>query len=107
MIKTHGQGPVLDVDFRHVRAATPTPEVLEAIAHARAIIIGPSNPIISIGPILAVPGPGRRDQLELGAGRGGQSAGRRQGPEGTDRRSSCAGPGGHSAATGSPPPMRD
>jgi LPPG:FO 2-phospho-L-lactate transferase len=56
MIKTHGQGPVLDVDFRHVRAATPTQEVLEAIARARAIIIGPSNPIVSIGPILAVPG---------------------------------------------------
>jgi LPPG:FO 2-phospho-L-lactate transferase len=56
MIKTHGQGPVLDVDFRHVRAAAPTPEALEAIAQARAIVIGPSNPIISIGPILAVPG---------------------------------------------------
>jgi LPPG:FO 2-phospho-L-lactate transferase len=56
MIKAHGQGPVLDVDFRHARAAVPTPEVLEAIAQARAIVIGPSNPIISIGPILAVPG---------------------------------------------------
>jgi LPPG:FO 2-phospho-L-lactate transferase len=30
--------------------------VLEAIATARAIVIGPSNPIISIGPILAMPG---------------------------------------------------
>ncbi len=56
MIKAHGHGPVLDVDLRHVRAAAPTAEVLEAIAQARAIIIGPSNPIISIGPILAVPG---------------------------------------------------
>ena len=46
----------VDVDFRGRRAAAPTPEVLEAIAQARAIIIGPSNPIISIGPILAVPG---------------------------------------------------
>jgi LPPG:FO 2-phospho-L-lactate transferase len=30
--------------------------VLEALSQARAIIIGPSNPIISIGPILALPG---------------------------------------------------
>jgi LPPG:FO 2-phospho-L-lactate transferase len=44
------------VDFRHARAAAPTAEVLKAIATARAIVIGPSNPIISIGPILALPG---------------------------------------------------
>jgi len=30
--------------------------VLDAIARAEAIVIGPSNPVISIGPILAVPG---------------------------------------------------
>jgi LPPG:FO 2-phospho-L-lactate transferase len=36
--------------------ARPTPETLEAIATAQAIVIGPSNPIISIGPILALPG---------------------------------------------------
>jgi LPPG:FO 2-phospho-L-lactate transferase len=30
--------------------------VLDAIAHAGAIVIGPSNPVVSIGPILAVPG---------------------------------------------------
>jgi LPPG:FO 2-phospho-L-lactate transferase len=46
---------VEDVEFHGARAAGTTPEVLEAIATARAIIIGPSNPIISIGPILAVP----------------------------------------------------
>jgi LPPG:FO 2-phospho-L-lactate transferase len=44
------------VDFRGARAAEPTREVLEAIAGARAILIGPSNPIISIRPILAIPG---------------------------------------------------
>jgi LPPG:FO 2-phospho-L-lactate transferase len=49
-------GPVKDVDFKGARAARPTPEVLEAIATAQAIIIGPSNPVISIGPILAVNG---------------------------------------------------
>ncbi|HKO26966.1 MAG TPA: 2-phospho-L-lactate transferase CofD family protein [Solirubrobacteraceae bacterium] len=49
-------GPVQDVDFRGARAARPTPEVLTAIARASAIVIGPSNPIISIGPMLAVTG---------------------------------------------------
>ncbi|HWF24607.1 MAG TPA: 2-phospho-L-lactate transferase [Solirubrobacteraceae bacterium] len=56
MIRGRGQGPIEDVDLRGVRVATPSSEVLEAIAGARAIIIGPSNPIVSIGPILAVPG---------------------------------------------------
>ncbi len=50
------QGEIADVDIRGARAASPTPEVLQRIADARAIVIGPSNPIISIGPILAVPG---------------------------------------------------
>jgi LPPG:FO 2-phospho-L-lactate transferase len=56
MIKGRGAGPVQDVDFHGARSAMPSPEVLEALAAARAIVIGPSNPIISIGPILAVPG---------------------------------------------------
>lgn len=50
------RGEVLDVEFRGGRAAPPTPEVLDAITTARAIIIGPSNPVISIGPILALEG---------------------------------------------------
>ncbi|MGH2858325.1 MAG: 2-phospho-L-lactate transferase [Solirubrobacteraceae bacterium] len=56
MIVRRCEGPVEDVQLRHVRAAQPSPEVLEALATARAIVIGPSNPIISIGPILALPG---------------------------------------------------
>jgi LPPG:FO 2-phospho-L-lactate transferase len=56
LIRHGGQGPVQDVDFRHVRAAGPTPEVLDALRTARAIVIGPSNPVISIGPILALTG---------------------------------------------------
>ncbi len=53
---TDGADPVQVVVFLGARAARPTPEVLEAIAAARAIIIGPSNPIVSIGPMFAVPG---------------------------------------------------
>jgi LPPG:FO 2-phospho-L-lactate transferase len=56
MIRLGAGEPVQDVDFRGLRAAGPTPEVLEAIATARAIVIGPSNPVISIGPILALDG---------------------------------------------------
>jgi LPPG:FO 2-phospho-L-lactate transferase len=55
MIRRRGEGPVQDVDFRHASAAAPTPEVLTALQSARAIVIGPSNPVISIGPILALP----------------------------------------------------
>jgi len=56
MIKARGAGPIDDYDFRGARVAGPTPEVLAAVATARTIVIGPSNPIISIGPILALPG---------------------------------------------------
>ena len=43
------------VEFHGAASAPATPEALAAIAEARAIVIAPSNPIISIGPILAVP----------------------------------------------------
>jgi LPPG:FO 2-phospho-L-lactate transferase len=67
MIQRRAEGPVDEVEFVGAAAATPTPEVLEAIAAARAIVIGPSNPVISIGPILALPG--MRDALRAGSGR--------------------------------------
>jgi LPPG:FO 2-phospho-L-lactate transferase len=56
MILGRGAGPVEDVAFVGAAEARPTPEVLDALARARAIVIGPSNPVVSIGPILAVPG---------------------------------------------------
>lgn len=56
MIRHGGQGPVDEVAFDGIEAATASPEVLSAIAAADAVIIGPSNPIISIRPILEVPG---------------------------------------------------
>jgi LPPG:FO 2-phospho-L-lactate transferase len=50
-------GPaVRGVRFRGADHARPAPGVLTAIASARAIILCPSNPIVSIAPILAVPG---------------------------------------------------
>jgi LPPG:FO 2-phospho-L-lactate transferase len=56
MIVNRAQGPVEDVDLAGVSSAGPTPEVLDAIASAETVVIGPSNPVISIGPILALPG---------------------------------------------------
>ncbi len=44
------------VDLAAARAARPAPGVLEAIAGAEAILVCPSNPLVSIGPILAVAG---------------------------------------------------
>ena len=55
MIKLRGEDPEA-IELRGIENARPTPEVLEAIAHAETIVIGPSNPVISIGPILEVPG---------------------------------------------------
>ena len=56
LIREQGAGPIQDISFSGIEHAAATDEVLEAIACARAIIIGPSNPIISIAPILAVGG---------------------------------------------------
>jgi LPPG:FO 2-phospho-L-lactate transferase len=55
MIREKAKGPVTDVEFRGAESARLTPEVEEALATADAIVIGPSNPVISIGPILAIP----------------------------------------------------
>jgi LPPG:FO 2-phospho-L-lactate transferase len=42
------------IDFVGIDAARPTPEVLNALAEADLVVIGPSNPLISIAPILGV-----------------------------------------------------
>jgi LPPG:FO 2-phospho-L-lactate transferase len=50
------QDPVKSVRFAGASDAEPAPGVIDAITKADAILIAPSNPITSIGPILAVPG---------------------------------------------------
>ena len=50
------QDPVNSVRFAGIADAEPAPGVIEAIESASAVIIAPSNPITSIGPIAAVPG---------------------------------------------------
>ena len=54
--KAGGAHAIRDVEFRGAAAAVVAPEAAAAIARARAVIVGPSNPVISIGPMLAVPG---------------------------------------------------
>jgi LPPG:FO 2-phospho-L-lactate transferase len=48
--------PVVEVAFAGHEAARPGPDVLAAIDAADTILVCPSNPVISIGPILSVPG---------------------------------------------------
>ena len=66
MIRDGAAGPIEDVAFRGAETAAPTPEVLAAIAGARAVVIGPSNPVISIGPMLGAAGHARRAALVPG-----------------------------------------
>jgi LPPG:FO 2-phospho-L-lactate transferase len=56
MILERAEGPIESVELRGLEKAPPSDAVLQAVAQADAILIGPSNPVISIGPILALPG---------------------------------------------------
>jgi LPPG:FO 2-phospho-L-lactate transferase len=56
LILDGGQPEVSGVELEGIEAAEPSAEALEALRLADAIVVGPSNPVISIGPILAVPG---------------------------------------------------
>lgn len=56
MVKRHCTDEVQDVVFVGANEAQPAPGVLDAIKGAEAILIAPSNPIVSIGSILSVPG---------------------------------------------------
>jgi LPPG:FO 2-phospho-L-lactate transferase len=61
------QDPVTSVRFAGASDAEPAPGVIEAITTADAVLIAPSNPVTSIGPILAVPG--IRDALQRARGK--------------------------------------
>jgi LPPG:FO 2-phospho-L-lactate transferase len=52
MIRARGEGPIEDVEYRGT--AKPAPEAIAALREATTIIIGPSNPVLSIDPILSV-----------------------------------------------------
>lgn len=55
-VRDKAQGDVVSVAYQGAEAAAPAPGVLDAIAGAELVVVCPSNPVTSIGPILAVPG---------------------------------------------------
>jgi LPPG:FO 2-phospho-L-lactate transferase len=63
MIRERGAGPVEDVAFRPFGGTPPAAEAVAALRDARAIVIGPSNPVLSIDPILSV----LRDEIRSAA----------------------------------------
>lgn len=56
LVKRKAADEIRGIEYRGSPRARPTPEVLSAIREAKAIFLAPSNPVASIGPILAVPG---------------------------------------------------
>jgi len=56
LVRERAPNCVRAVDLSAAEKARPTPGLLEAIAAARLIVFCPSNPVVSIGPILSVPG---------------------------------------------------
>ena len=67
LVKRHAEPIVKGIRFAGMESARPAPGVLEAIRDADRVLICPSNPLISIGPILAVPG--IRDELRAHKGK--------------------------------------
>ena len=55
-VRLHAEVPAAGFVFSGAQLATPAPGVIEAIAAADLVLLPPSNPVVSIGPILAVPG---------------------------------------------------
>jgi LPPG:FO 2-phospho-L-lactate transferase len=55
-VRLHARPDALAITLVGVETAAPAPGVLEAIEHPDLILVAPSNPVVSIGPILAVPG---------------------------------------------------
>jgi LPPG:FO 2-phospho-L-lactate transferase len=56
MILERGEPDVEGIELEGIGEASPTTEGLDALRSAEAVVVGPSNPVISIGPILAVTG---------------------------------------------------
>lgn len=56
MVRLRTEVDVQGVRFAGVEKAVPAPGVIEAIRDSKAVVLAPSNPLVSIGPILAVPG---------------------------------------------------
>ena len=62
-VKRHTEGHAWEITFDGASSAAPAPGVVEAIGNATGVLLTPSNPLVSIAPILAVPGV--RDALRV------------------------------------------
>lgn len=72
-VRLHQEPVVREVRFVGAELARPSPEVERALAGADVVVVGPSNPIVSIGPILAVPG--MLDEIHAARHRGARAVG--------------------------------
>jgi len=66
-VRRHAADAVAGVRYEGADVARPAPGVLDAIVAADAVVLCPSNPVVSIGPILAIPG--IRDAVAAGRSR--------------------------------------
>jgi LPPG:FO 2-phospho-L-lactate transferase len=55
-VRLHAQTPAAEIFAKGAESASPAPGVLDAIADADVVVFPPSNPVVSIGTILSVPG---------------------------------------------------
>jgi LPPG:FO 2-phospho-L-lactate transferase len=72
-VRLRADVPIAGLRFEGIESARPAPGVLEAVAAAGLVVLCPSNPFVSLGPILAVPG--LRDALVAARARGARVAG--------------------------------
>jgi LPPG:FO 2-phospho-L-lactate transferase len=74
-VRLHQEPEVREIRFRGAESAHVTPEVAGALGAADVVVIGPSNPFVSVRPILAVPG--MADTLADARGGGARGRGAR------------------------------
>jgi LPPG:FO 2-phospho-L-lactate transferase len=55
-VKRGARDPVTGIEFEGIEHAVPSPEVIDAVRSSAVVVVSPSNPLVSIGPILALSG---------------------------------------------------
>ena len=83
-VRNRARGRVEKIELRGIEKARPLPQAIAAIRSSAAVVLAPSDPFVSLGPILALKRCAAR-WFNQGTGRGDQSAGRRQDDQGTGR----------------------
>ena len=55
-VKRGARDPVSGIEFEGIEHTVPTPEVIDAVRSSAVVVVSPSNPLVSVGPILALSG---------------------------------------------------